>query len=152
MGFRGLSWHFRQGCVPLVGSHGISCHLMRLHVSLGAFMGLRGTSITLLLCTTGKGLHSCLVSRLLVPRRSTVVEVHPDSSEAPHLKSTLSHPKNGLRGKNEFLPDENSRGPSIQNHIFRNKIDVPTILGGGGPSFRNKKAEMCYLYRRKHLP
>ena len=32
--------------------------------------------------------------------------------------------------------------------FFEIKIDLPTIWGLGTPPFRNKIAEMCYLYRR----
>ena len=35
--------------------------------------------------------------------------------------------------------------------VFEIKIDIPTISGQGTPSFRNKIAEMCYLYRRTGL-
>ena len=32
--------------------------------------------------------------------------------------------------------------------FFEIKIDIPKIWDKGTPSFRNKRAEMCYLYRR----
>ena len=35
--------------------------------------------------------------------------------------------------------------------FFEINFDIPTILGQGTPSFRNKIAEMCYLYRSTGL-
>ena len=44
---------------------------------------------------------------------------------------------------------ESSHGPSLQKNIYIEvKIGIPTIRGLGTTSFRNKIAEMCYLYRR----
>ena len=38
-----------------------------------------------------------------------------------------------------------------KNFFFEIKIGIRTIGGQGTPSFRNKIAEMCYLYRRTGL-
>ena len=66
--------------------------------------------------------------RLAPPMRRSTVEVHPELSEAPHLRSSLPHPKNDI-GKTQLLADGKSHGPNILNVIFRSKIDVSTILG-----------------------
>ena len=59
-------------------------------------------------------------------------------SEAPHLRSSIPHPKTDF-GKNIYIciPMNNPVAQVYQNVIFRNKIVIPTILGKRSPSFRN---------------
>ena len=77
-------------------------------------------------------------------RRSTMIEVHPNVSEAPHLRSSIPLPKI------DFSKTQNASrriipyGPSLQNVFF---FEI-TTWDQGTVSFRNKIAEMCYLYRR----
>ena len=62
-------------------------------------------------------------------KRRSSIEVHPEHSEAPHLKSSMPQPTPDFSKKSSSIP---MGGPMIQgckNVIFRDKIDIPTILG-----------------------
>ena len=84
-------------------------------------------------------------------RRHSTIEVHPAVSDAPHLRSSIPHPKPNFSktqiASRRTIPWSDSR----KRFFFEIKIDIPTIWAQGTPSFRNKIAEMCYLYRRRGL-
>ena len=74
------------------------------------------------------------------------IEVRPKFSEAPHLRSSIPHPKIDF-SKTQFasqrivplLPESTKKKSEI-------KIGIPATSCRGTSSFRNKIAEMCYLY------
>ena len=84
-------------------------------------------------------------------RRSTI-EVHPNFSEAPHSRSSIPHAKTNLN-ENQNASRRIIPWPKSSKRFFFSeiKIDIPTICSQGTPSFGNKIAEMCYLYRRTGL-
>ena len=73
-------------------------------------------------------------------RGRSTMEVYPNFSEAPPLRSSLPHPKTDLSAKNQIA----SRriipySPSIQKGLFlRPKIGIPTTAGYFTPSFRKQ--------------
>ena len=70
----------------------------------------------------------------------------PNFSEAPDLRSFIPYPKTDF-SKNQIASRPIIPWPESTN-FFGIKIDIPTNWGQGTPSFRNKIAEMCYLYSR----
>ena len=74
-------------------------------------------------------------------RRRYAIEVHLNFSEAPHLRSSIRHPKSFF-SKNRKSSWRITPWPKSTKRFFRNQD-----LGKETPSFRNKIAEMCYLYR-----
>ena len=55
-------------------------------------------------------------------------EVHPNFSEAPHLRGSIPHPKTDF-SKNQIAPPMNNPMAQLyKNVIFRNKIGIPTIF------------------------
>ena len=83
-------------------------------------------------------------------RRSTI-EVHPKVSEAPHLRSSIPHPKTDFRKKSKCLAAKNPMAQVYKKRKIEIKVDIPTIWDQGPPSFRKKTGKMCYLYRRTGL-
>ena len=79
-----------------------------------------------------------------------IIEIPPRFSEAPHLRSSIPHPKTDF-SKNQIASRRILPWAESTNVFFEIKIGIPTISGQGTPSFRNKIAEMCYLYRRTGL-
>ena len=80
--------------------------------------------------------------------RSTI-EVHPKYSEFTPLRSSIPHPKTDF-SKNQNASRRIIPWPKSTKRFFfvEIKIDIPTTWGRRTPSFGNKIAEMCYLYRR----
>ena len=84
-------------------------------------------------------------------KRSSTIKVHPKKNyEAAHLRSSTPHPENWLYSKKStcIYLDENSHDRSIQLrrhwHSDAYGLKSPVVQ-------RKKKAEMCYLHRRKRL-
>ena len=62
----------------------------------------------------------------------------------------MPHPKTDVSKNQNCIAANNSMARVYKTFFFpKIKIDIPTILGfKEPPSFRNKIAEMCCLYRR----
>ena len=77
--------------------------------------------------------------------RSSAIEVHPNISEASHLRSSIPQPKTDFR-KNQIAPRRIIPWPdsSTKKRFFFRNQDWGTRTA----SFRNKIAEMGYLFRR----
>ena len=76
-----------------------------------------------------------------------MVEVHTIVSEAPHLRSSIPHPKTDF-SKNQIASRRIIPWPKSTKPFFpKSRFFIPTIWGQGPTFFRNKIAEMCYLYR-----
>ena len=91
------------------------------------------------------------VSRISVSdQRHSAIEVHPNFSEAPHSRSSIPHPKTCFSKKSKFIATNNPMARAYKSFFFRNSRLTFRQFGGGQgtPSFRNKIAERCYLYRR----
>ena len=84
--------------------------------------------------------------------RRSKIEVHPNFSESPHLRSSIPHPKTDFsknyNGSRRIIP---WRSKSTERFLVEIKIDIPTIRGQETPPFRKQIAEMCYLYHRTGL-
>ena len=73
------------------------------------------------------------------------IEVHLNVSEAPHLRSSIPHPKTDFQQKSKYVAANNPMAQVYKVFFWR-------FWGQEIPSFRNKIAETCYLYRRTGLP
>ena len=81
------------------------------------------------------------------PRRSTI-EVHPEFSEAPHFRSSIPHPKTDC-SKNQNASRRKLPWPKSTKSFFsKSRLAFRRFGVKQKTSFRNKIAEMCYLYRR----
>ena len=62
--------------------------------------------------------------------RRSMIEVHSNFSEAPHLLKELhTSPENRLQQKSNCIPKNNLMAQTIRKIVFRNSISIPTILG-----------------------
>ena len=95
-----------------------------------------------------KGIFPRVLGGHAVLRRSTI-EIHPKFSEAPHSRSSIPHPKTGLQQKSNCIAVNNPMAQVYTKRLFStSRLTFRRFGGKGIPSFRNKIAEMCYLYRR----
>ena len=73
-------------------------------------------------------------------------------SDALHLRNKLFYLTEELILEETkiatIIIDEQSHGSSIQQKTLQHKVEIPTVLGQGSPSFRIVLAKMCYLHRR----
>ena len=73
-----------------------------------------------------------------------MIAVHPEFTEAPHLRSSIPHPKTDF-SKNQIASRRIIPWPESTKRFFSEiKIGIPTIWGVGTPSFKNKTAEMRF--------
>ena len=100
------------------------------------------------------GEHAVTVASfsLFHPMRRSTIKIHPNFSEAPHLRSsipTVSHPKTDSSKKSSCIP---MNTPIAQGHIyvmFRYKIGILTFLSQGDPSFRKHITENVLALDRR---
>ena len=71
-----------------------------------------------------------------------MAEVHPNFSEAPHLRSPKPHPKTVFSENQTAFSMDNHVARVYRNAIFRSNTGIPTILGQGTPSFSKKNPEV----------
>ena len=65
------------------------------------------------------------------------MEVQRFLSEAPHFRSSISHPIADLGGKYKCYP-MNKPMAKTYNEKIAYEIEISTILGQGAPSFRKR--------------
>ena len=68
-------------------------------------------------------------------KRRSAIEVRPDFSEAPHMRSSIPHPKADF-SKNQIAP----RGPRLQNVFFRNQYWHSVDCGSRNPIFQEQNS------------
>ena len=83
--------------------------------------------------------------------RCSTIEVHPNFSEAPFLRSSIPLPKTDF-SKNQIASRRIIPLPESTIVFFSNSsLAFRRFWDQGTPSFRNKIPEICYLHRRTGL-
>ena len=132
-------------CLSVLGVPPILIHVWRDRPAEVFFCQFTTVYVTCSIGFTRLMKHELL--RSAEEARSTI-EVNPNFSEAPHLRSSTPHPKTDFGKKYNASWQIVPWPKSTKSFFFKTKIEIPTIWGLGTPSIRNKIAEMCYLYRR----
>ena len=86
-----------------------------------------------------------------LPRRSTL-EVHPISSEAPHVWSSIPHPEADICTTSSCIPMHKAMTQVRKTPFFETRLAFQPFWVKEPRHSENILAEMCYLYGRTRLP